>query len=497
MSKQIDFNIEIDSFLNSINDKFEYKYGGLKVTAKKKFYQDPQSIDITEITFCVLTQMQTSIRSLSVETKINGVSELYYLDRYYQWKSLSAKCIVSVTTPIVVRYNYHSGKTFELRSLRGYHSYSIKRNGNRVSITYFIDHAALHPKWNFINDVMVSDAVTELPVGFEYQIDFLLFETDSLIEEFPVTPGRFPSAMEACFCITDHCDFDSTEKLELFLNGDSNDNGWLGKGLRMTKGAFSLASKPWHRPEVVSLEDKEYSIAIKKLYEDGSEIAPHGLQDSASLEINPNLFSSTLSRFSAEWHPGTWIDHGKYFEYSYLKGGDKNDYMLLEELEKSGIKLLWSYHDISSDASSGLNLIAPKSNDAITITKIILYHLFALRIPIALHFFRSFLRKRCSKSRVAFVVLQIISMIKTLLYTKNPKVHSWNYIRAQIKRLVESLRSDSFNRMSYYSRREELELAPAIYPERGVPINHVKENEHLRFARMRYCTLVMFIAKNR
>lgn len=426
-------------------------------------------------------QAQTFIRSFKLKaTLINNTGIFYCLNKSYNWKKLTKACFISGSTPLILRWKNSNGKAYEFRSVKGHHSYSIKMDTVGVSITYFLDHAALHPKWNYVNGRMFSDADTEHPACFVYQTDFVLLETDSPLEEFPIVPGRFPSGLEACFCITDHCDFDSNEKLELFLNGDSNNIGWLGKGLKMTKGVFPLASKPWHRKEVASLENKDYNDTIKMLYEDGSEIVPHGLQDSASLEVDVNLFSSTLSRFSAQWHPKTWIDHGKFFEYSYLKGGDKNEYSLLSELEKNGIKLLWSYHDISSDSSAGLNLIAPKNSDGLSLTKLFFYHFFTGRFSTALHYIRSFLRKHCNRSRVVYILLEVVSLIKAILFNKNAKVRSWQYVLTRIKRLFQSLVNDGFNQIPY-SRREELDLSPAIFPERGVPINQVNENDHLLF----------------
>ena len=476
----IDLNNEIVEYNKNLKRSKVILANG-KIEFSTTIKENPEYFAGNHIMLKAKILKELSIFSFNLDIVItNEIKTCFYLNRSYKWIKLLKKDFISGATPLIIRYKDLSGKMYELRSLKGYHSYSIEKNDNGVLITYYLDHAALHPKWNYVEEQMVSDAATELSAGFEYQTDFILIETDSPIYEFPVVPGRFPSGLEACFCITDHCDFDSNEKLEILLYGDCNNNGWLGKGLKMTKGVFPLASKPWHRKEVASLEDKDYNKTIKMLHEDGSEIVPHGIQDSASLEVDHSLFSSTLSIFTSKWHPGTWIDHGKFLEYSYLKGGDKNEYLLLEQLEKSGIKLLWSYHDISSDSSAGLNLIAPKSRDGLSITKSFFCHFFTGRFSTALHYVRSFLRKRCSRSRVVYILLELITLIKAILFNKNPKVRTWQYFSTGIKRLVKSFASDRFNQIPY-SRKEELELASAIFPESGVPINQVKENDSLLF----------------
>src|SRR4030095_6638374 len=108
---------------------------------------------------------------------------------------------------------------------------------------------------------------------------------------------------------------------KVFLHGNNND-GWLGRGLKISKGVFTLGPRPGEPVKNSSLEDEEYFSLIKTLFSDGSEIVPHALKSKG--QLSRDEFMGAMNKLSALFHPRTWIDHGSYLKYCYSQGAKEN-----------------------------------------------------------------------------------------------------------------------------------------------------------------------------
>lgn len=152
-----------------------------------------------------------------------------------------------------------------------------KLSDSEISVKFILEAPFIHPSWDFIGGVKKSAANRIQKAGTVYSCNFKI--TRSVLDDIliPVMPMLYPYANKCAFILTDHCDFDTVEKLKVFLYGDSN-NGWLGKGLKITKGVFLLSSGNAENDNNGSIENKEYRSLIEDLKKDGSEIVPHAFK---------------------------------------------------------------------------------------------------------------------------------------------------------------------------------------------------------------------------
>lgn len=174
-----------------------------------------------------------------------------------------------------------------------------------------------------------------------------IYRLGSLEEARWIEP--YPEGARAVICLTDHADWDSTDKLEkladLFDRCD----------FRFTKSIFPH-SDPQGRKQEPGLDDPAFRKVIDRLYEMGTEIAYHGF----SPRMMPPSFEAVKKRMALmrEYKPVTWIDHGTGRYLFSRVGKCKNGMDLVELLGNEGIENYWSYTDIwkNPGPSGSLNL---------------------------------------------------------------------------------------------------------------------------------------------
>jgi len=184
------------------------------------------------------------IRRLWLPLETSCPTPPYCIDRHLAWRPLRDPVHVTEQTPFVLSWQLDSQR-MELRVLRGWCAARLAWSSGVLSFSLCLDAAALHPRCSFSG----SERSRGAPVresGERLRLELLLQRVAAPLAR-PVVPGRFPVGAEAAFTITDHCDFDSLETLRAFLVGNRGGGGWLGRGLRLTKGVFSIPSRPVNR----------------------------------------------------------------------------------------------------------------------------------------------------------------------------------------------------------------------------------------------------------
>jgi len=171
---------------------------------------------------------------------------------------------------------------------------------------------------------------------------------------------QFPRGFLSALIIVDHCDFDSSKKVEAVFYGTSDKNskdygkkGIVGTGLTITKTVFIEGGGN----ENIGLDNKEYLDEIINLYNDGVEIAAHSLHPKKSLLRKDRMFKKYL-KVMREFEPQTWVDHG-YLSHNITRFGwnKASKYYSLDVLYEKGYRFFWSGIDYSLNAPDGnLNL---------------------------------------------------------------------------------------------------------------------------------------------
>ncbi len=408
----------------------------------------------------------------------------HFLDRYLRWRPLAGTAFVNDFGQLVVRWSPSGKACTELRFVKGMTSCELSWARKRLRLAVDLDAAALHPRWHFSPAGRVSTAAPPWKEGQSVSMDLLLTFHDSLADAPPVA-SRFPGGAEAGFVLTDHCDFDDNDRLRLFLYGDGRDNGWLGRGLRLTKGVFMLPSILPDRPAVPSLDDTTYRTLIDALHKDGSEIAPHALTETGNLP--GSTFIEALGRFARQWSPATWIDHGNTIRYCYTMGGaDDPEYDLLGTLNKNGFRSLWSYHDIPVHGSATLNLLDAPRSDSLSMGVLLVRHLLHGEVLIALHYVRSFLERHL-RGRSGRFIMRSLSTLRGLAaswsnnrgITRTDIAHAWRRMFGNVP--PASANPDRIP-PEPYTREELFTCGAAVYPERAVPLYRSDESELLFFS---------------
>jgi hypothetical protein len=417
------------------------------------------------------------IRRLWLPLETSCPTPPYCIDRHLAWRPLRDPVHVTEQTPFVLSWQLDS-QGMELRVLRGWCAARLAWSSGVLSFSLCLDAAALHPRWSFSG----SERSRGAPVresGERLRLELLLQRVAAPLAR-PVVLGRFPVGAEAAFTITDHCDFDSLETLRAFLVGNRGGGGWLGRGLRLTKGVFSIPSRPVNRPPTPSLADSEYRALARQLHADGSEIAPHGLNETG--QIDRVVFRDALASIARDFQPRTWIDHGVSLPHCYSMGGaDPDTYDLLAALRHVGITALWAYHDAPAEPAESLNLLDPRDGTR-TQARYLFTHLRRREWPIAAHYLRTGIRNATILSRLQPVVDTAFTggreLYMSLREGKPASQILGRGLRAG-RRFGRAVLAPV--KQPTHQRSELLALAPVVYPERAAPVRSMTPDEPLLF----------------
>lgn len=406
-----------------------------------------------------------------------------FVDRTLRWRALRGDAILNEYTPLAIRWAPEpEGPGYHVQAARGFTAGALAWRTGHLTLMLYFDAAALHPRWR-LDHGRRSEAAPLRAAGETFALRLLLGSTDA-----PALPilGRWPAAAEAAFVITDHCDFDTGETLDVFFNGTVGQHGWRARGLALTKGVFTLPSSPRDRPPAPTLNDPAYRRLVHALHADGSEIAPHALNESGT--INVEDFRRGLDRIVADFTPSTWIDHGLSLRYCYTMGGaDRGTYDLLGALRTAGFSTLWAYHDVPSEPSAPLDMLALPVHSNGASRRTLLGHLRRGDVLVAAHYARSLiLADAADRGTVGLAMGKAFSSLRALAMGARHPDAIGRYLRSagrELRGLAEVVRDGGAQSpVLPHTRRHLVELAPTVYPERGVPCREARPDELLLFA---------------
>jgi len=377
------------------------------------------------------------------------------------------KKVTADTGEVILHANRNYAVTFE------------KLSSNSFAFKFILDAAFLHPAWNMVWGKH-STANEKQQAGTIYNCNFSLLFPGKDETFIPAMPLLYPSGCKAGFILTDHCDFDTAKKLHLFLYGNNND-GWLNKNLKITKGVFTLSSRSKDFDKNDSLEDDDYAALIETLYKDGSEIVPHALKSKGQLD--KAAFEKALEIISTQFKPATWIDHGSYLKYCYSQGGKTNpDYKLVEALKKYNYTSLWSFHDVNIDAVNTLNIFSNKAYSNKVVWRKVGSYFFKGKFMIAAHHFRSIIHRNYQRNIFFdFLVYSMAQVKGSFVKWKTDK----KKVAKEFGSFLRSLGSFRKRRVEDelpYSGEELLKYSEAVFLEERRPLAQYREGDLLMFS---------------
>jgi hypothetical protein len=439
------------------------------------------------ITVTAVVERAIAIRRCSVRLRARCAGRPRHLDAYFRWREVHDRAVTTEATPFVLRWRDPSGSVLELRSARGCIPAVLAWNRGVLTIDVQLDAAALHPRWSFAGGRTESTAAPARPAGWSSRVELVLRRLDRPAPT-PAVLGRLPFGAEAALTITDHPDFDDEERFRVFTRGTNGSRGWAGRGLRLTKSVFAVESDSVPRKPAPTLERPAYQALLDELHGEGSEIAPHGVNESGN--IGPDRFRRALAGLAQRYRPDTWIDHGLSLLYCYTMGGaDNPDYDLLSRLRDHGITALWSYHDAPVNAVASLNLLAPDAKDLGDAMRGSMRHAANSNYLIAAHYLRSAFLSRATGA-VHRTVGKALSVGRRAYLLRSGSIAS-RHAAALSAASVALLglfdasgqpRGKNAPAERLFSRREGLAWGAMVYPERAVPMHQVRADDQLLFA---------------
>ena len=359
------------------------------------------------------------------------------------------------------------------------YSFNYKYTANCIELIIIVDAPFMHPAWDYSKGQRFSTAQPIIKKGTQYLIEFDIYFFEEKANINIIKKSLYPLGCKAAFVLTDHCDFDTIEKLELFLNGNNN-NGWLNRGLKITKGVFALGAKEDETRRSDSLEDEAYKQLINKLLKDGSEIVHHALKHSG--QLTSQQFHDTFTAFAKTYNPKTWIDHGSYIKYCYSQGGKYNpDFLLIKNMKNEGYNNLWSFDDVNIDANQTLNILIDKKHFPTKLIQQFFINIFKGKALVAGHYFRTLIHRNYSKN--IFIDFLMYSMASTKNIFINLQKKKGTFLK-DCKRFVTAI--FNFNKFRNkenvpYTEKEVLQFALPLYLEERMPFTQYKDGDMLMF----------------
>ena len=439
------------------------------------------------VTISAVAERAASIRRCTMRLATRCAGRPHHLDRYCRWREVERRVVANESTPFVLRWRDPSGVVLELRSARGCIPAVVAWTRGTLTIDVQLDAAALHPRWSFATGRAESTAAPARPAGWSTRVDLVVRRIEQPAPA-PAVLARLPFGAEAALTVTDHPDFDDEDRFRLFAHGDGESRGWLGRGLRLTKSVFAIESDSVPRRPAPTLERPAYRTLLDELHRDGSEIAPHGVNESGN--VAPDRFRRALDAVVARYRPDTWIDHGLSLAYCYSMGGaDNPDFDLLTTLRDHGMSTLWSYHDAPVNATASLNLLAFDTRDLGHAVRGSLRHAADRDYLVAAHYLRTAFLSRATGA-LQHSVGKALSVGRRAYLVRSGSLagrHAavWSGLGAALVGLFEvseqGRRGDGFPER-LFTRREGLEWGAVVYPERAVPMHQVRPDDQLLFA---------------
>jgi hypothetical protein len=422
-----------------------------------------------------------AIKVCAIDVVLPSVEAPLVVDRAVRWRTLRRSTAVGELTPLAARSCGPNNDGVELRAERGGAAAELSWSRRELRVRVYLDAAALHPRWSFQDGVPVSTAAPLRRPGDSFAVSLLLRRAAQPGEP-PVIAARFPAGHEAAFVLTDHPDFDTVERLALFLKGERGRAGWSGRGLRLTKGVFAIPSDPAPARPAPTLADAEYRRLIASLHDDGSEIAPHGVNEWGN--VSPDAFRRALEEVARTYAPRTWIDHGTTLAYCYTMGGAIDPaYDLLRELERHGFTALWAYHDVPAVVPS-LDMLSADGLGLRAAAFRSVQHLAQGHVLVPMHYLRSVLRLGLPGT-VGLTVAVGLSAARAVYMAARkaqPVGESLRRARGGVATALAALRRNRVRTAAPYSRDEVRALGPVLYPERGVPLREGRAGDLYLFA---------------
>lgn len=439
------------------------------------------------LTLTAVAEHAASIRRCSIRLSARCAGRPHHLDRYCRWREIQRRAVTNESTPFVLRWRDPSGPMLELRSVRGCVPVAVSWARGVMAVDIQLDGAALHPRWSFATGRAESTAAPARAAGWSSRVELLVRRIDRPAPT-PVVLGRLPFGAEAALTITDHPDFDDEDRFRVFVHGTNGSRGWSNRGLRLTKSVFAVESDSVPRKPAPTLERPAYRSLLDELHGEGSEIAPHGVNESGN--IGPDRFRRALAGLAQRYRPDSWIDHGLSLFYCYTMGGaDNPEYDLLSRLRDHGITTLWSYHDAPVNAAASLNLLAPDAKDLGDAVHGAMRHAANRNYLIAAHYLRTAFLSRATGA-LHHTVGKALSVGRRAYLLRGGSLAgrhaaAWSAAGAALLGLFEASgqsRNGGASAERLFTRREGLEWGATVYPERAVPMHQVRADDQLLFA---------------
>ena len=406
---------------------------------------------------------------------------IQFLDRYYRWRTLDSKheVVDSLTPACLVGHCGHQSIALQFR----HHALLQTESAYGKFVVYF-DHSSTHPRISHHNGTPPRrDAISTQP-GLILHTEASLSVHSSKRHELVPVPWRYPGGKLSCLVITDHADWDTTEKLRVLY---SDTNGVSATRIKMTKSVF-FGTVGFETPDKSfqphGLDVPAFAAVVAKLHECGHEVCPHSIvvrQPSNGRHQSRTSIARALDFFAQTYTSGTWIDHGltEQFNYSQLGWDSKGESYLLDLLRQRGFNNLWSYYDALRYPLQNINLLtAPDtSRDYL---RAALRKAFKRELWYSANYAKLAAELRIDPNGKRQIG-QLTEFIKIIFSHDFKTMAKVNKLLHRIPKLAKALMALPYSLVAGGDCRIDA-LFPAIYCERGLSLGQIANGDLVLFA---------------
>jgi hypothetical protein len=331
------------------------------------------------------------------------------------------------------------------------------------------------------------DAYNAKP-GRSLEIEASLYIREGVHDEFltPI-PWRYPDGKLSCLVITDHADWDTTEKMQALYLGAK---GFNSTHVKTTKSVFygtvgyETADKNF-QPD--GLDVPAFSAITEKLSEAGHEICPHSIVVRPKItegNVPIDVVLQALELFAKQYTSGTWIDHGlsqgQAINYSQLGWNPDSEWFIVDLLRQFGFNSIWSYFDPIDYPVKNINqLSAP--DQSMAYLKAALQQITERDIWESLNYLKFAAHLRLGPNGQRYIK-NLAAFLKILITSDLTLKAKFERLPGKILSVPGSLLGISYWLIAGQDKDKFGTLFPVLYCESGLSLGQGKPDDMLMFS---------------
>lgn len=407
------------------------------------------------------------------------------LNRRYQWKKLSEEKVVLDSLSPACLVGVFRGCSVQLEFRR--HGL-VSVDGTSGQFILYFDHSSTHPRVSHRPDSPPRRDAHYASPERPLEVEAILYTREGIHDNLltPI-PWRYPDGKFSCFVITDHADWDTTDKLDALYRGPG---GFNSTRVRTTKSVFYGTvgyETPDKKFQPDGLDVPAFSAIAEELSEAGHEICPHSIvvrPKPAEGHVPMHMVTRALELFARQFASGTWIDHGvnrkQAINYTQLGWNPDSEWYLVDLLKQHNFSSIWSYFDPIKYPVRNINQFSVPDNSIIYL-RAALQRFSQGNVWESLNYLKIATDLRLGHTGHKHIE-NLAQIIKVLLSSDLTSRAKLDRVLGRILNVPRALVALPYHLIVGEDGNQRGELFPILYCEQGLPIGQAEPDDMMMFA---------------